>query len=470
MKDRKYADLHLHVSLKHYVNKLGDIWYHKPFIPGHDRPKRSEAGKYTQSDVQSLIKGNVDIGVVGLYALEDILDFSFTSKLISKVFFGFDLQRVKQLRRRYNTKYGMLLHERDFIKKGPKRKYGKEYVLVKNRTDLDSDHTKLILAIEGGHCLHGTNAHGTPAFNQDVLRHLDEVKRWEHPVFMLTLCHFQYNYLAGQAWAVPLPGASKPLLKKVLPLLRATGNEGIGDLGWQVINKALDKTSGNRILIDLRHSSVQTRQQYYQYLKDQNLVGEVPVIASHMGVSGIDTFHNQLTQVDNEKANAAKHRTKFNPWAINLCDDDIREITTIGGMIGLSVDQRIVGSSNTSFKKRIKRTLRKARRSPNRANWHTMLFLENVFHIVATAGKPEAWDMICLSSDNDGIIDPIDSCPTAIQLRDFEKRLADIAFPYYQHCDYRGRVFINTASELQQRLRQVLYDNLKGFIKEHFPV
>ena len=254
-----------------------------------------------------------------------------------------------------------------------------------------------------------------------------------------------------------------------MKLLKPPENDEISDLGWQVIEKALDKESGKRILIDLKHASVSTRKQYYHYLITQGLVGEVPVIASHMGVSGIDTFQNQITQVNNEKANEAKHRDKFNPWAINLCDEDILAITEIGGMIGISLDQRIIGAKNGTFARSVKRRLKKAGLKRNKRYWHSALFLENIFHIVKTSGRPEAWNMICLSSDNDGIIDPIDSCPTAMHLSRFEAILFEIGFKYHNVSEYAGSIFITSQDEMEKQIRKVLHKNLKDFVLRYFP-
>ena len=470
MKNR-YADLHLHVSLKMYVNELGNIWYHKPYNPNRDKPDRSEAQEYTQSDVQSLIKGNVNLSVVALYPLEDVVDLSLISKFIAKSFFGFKARKIKKLRKRFNTKYGLLLHEKQFIESGPLKKGNQAYMIVKKQSDLLLETTKLVLSIEGAHSLHGSKSDTSASFKPDVLRHLKDVKHWDLPVFMLTLCHFQYNQIAGQAWAIPLPGIAKPIIKKAIEVLKTPDDiKGITEIGREVIKEALDDTDGNRILIDLKHASVETRQEYYDYLRTNNLVGKVPVIVSHAGVSGIDTFQHQITKVDNQKANEAKHFEKFNPWGINICDDDIKAVMEIGGIIGISLDQRILGVSNKSFKKSIKRSLRQADLSQNLEDVHSCLFLENIFHIIKVAQDAGAWDMICLSSDNDGVIDPIDACPTAMHLSAFEDRLNYIAFRYYEHSDYKNKIFIQSATDLNNKIRRILYDNLSNFIYDHFPV
>lgn len=470
----KYADLHLHVSLKHYVNKLGDIWYHKPFFL--EIPDRSEAEEYTQSDVTSLIKGNVDISVVALYPLEGIVSSTGFGRFVATNFFGFDSLAIKRLRKKFPSNFELLNHERKFIQKGPFQHGNKTYVVTKSKADFNKKGAKLVFSIEGGHSFFSSQSPAdSPNFEHEILHNLKQVKNWEYPAFMLTLCHFEYNHLADQAWAIPLPGVIKPFIKqKIIPKLKGKG-DGIADLGQKVIALALDKSKGKRILIDLKHCATETRQQYYKYLKEENLIGEVPVIASHLGVSGIKTFKDQIEKVDNEKANEAKHFERFNPWGINLCDEDLQMIIGhknqkgIGGMIGISLDQRIVGSNNKSHLKSIKRTLRKVGISRNKKNCHSALFLDNIFHIVSVTERKDAWNMICLSSDNDGIIDPIDACPTAVHLQSFEQRMNDIGYRYLSRSPYAGKVFVTSKLDFEKKLRDVLYNNLKSFVIQHFP-
>lgn len=470
----KYADMHLHVSLKQIVNRLGDIWYTRQFNERSDFPDRSEADEYTQSDVTTLNLGHVDLAVLALYPLEDIVDMTGVSRVIAKQVFGFRKRRVRQLRNRFPTKFKLLNHERKFVEKGPFQRGSHAFQLVRHAQQLNQHGTKLVFSLEGGHSLTGEKKPNEVGFDQEVLDNLQMVKNWTYPVFMLTLCHFQYNHLAGQAWAIPLPKVTYGLLKPVIPHLGTFGKPGISPLGKKVVEKALNRTDGKRILIDLKHASVQTRQWYYTYVR--NLPDDKPpIIASHAGMSGIDTFAKQL-QVNNRnpgeanvKVNGNPKYVRFNPWGINLCNDDIRNIRELGGLIGISLDQRIIGSANKSFRKLIKRTLRNAGFADNKKNWHAALFLENVFHIIQTAGNVDMWNQVCISSDNDGIIDPINCCPTARYFPQFERRLQQIAWPYYLMSSYKGQLFIQDQNQLHKRLRRVFYDNLKEFVAANWP-
>ncbi len=470
-----YADLHCHISLKQYVNNKRSLWHHKAYDNNRNKGPRSGAESYSQSDVTSLVDGRVDLAVVALHPLENLIDNSgFLAKyLANSIFFQFKLGHLKRLRKAYDTKFKLLNYELNFVKRGPVQNGRRRFHLVENKHDLNKEGTKVILSIEGGHSLQGEGK-SLQLMHQELPVNLEKIKKslppWNLPVFMLTLCHFEFNQLAGQAWALPLPGVAKPILKKARELIKVPkGREGITPLGKKIVNQALDNNHGRRILIDLKHCSVQARQDYYQLVRTQHESENIPIIFSHAAVSGINTFEQQLNDVDNQKANIAKHFEKFNPWAINLCDDDIREIAELGGLIGITLDERILGSKNASHIKHIRKNLRRAGIATNKWNVHAMLFLENVFHVVAVGDRNEMWSIICISSDFDGIIDPIESCPTAKHLDKFERLLVRIGWQYYQRCDYYKRVFLTGASDFKKKIRKVMFENQRDFIFENFP-
>ena len=70
---KKYADLHLHISLKHYVNKRKDIWDSKRFVKGKDKPIRSTGLNYDQADIETLIDNNVKLVVIALHPVEKVV-------------------------------------------------------------------------------------------------------------------------------------------------------------------------------------------------------------------------------------------------------------------------------------------------------------------------------------------------------------------------------------------------------------
>lgn len=474
MANLKFADLHLHVSLKHYINDYGNIWQRLKYDPSVHKPNRAEADDYMQSDVSTLIEAGFDVAVVALYPFEDISYKKLIGRIASKLIFGLNVSHMKKLVKKYKTKFELLKYELDFVTKRTSIGGKYKFVIPKNRSDFNEDITNLVLSIEGGHALRGeTLPENDPdKFLDETIQNLIEVKKWEYPVFSLTLCHFQYNYLAGQSWAVPLPGIirSNKLDKELIPIYH-----GITPLGEKVIEVALDETIGNgRILIDIKHLHVEARQQYYRMLETNPKYKNVPIIVSHCGVSGINHFH-EYQQVD-VRAREVKEPQyeKFYPMEINLCNDDIRKIYKLGGIIGIIVDQRILGGSNDEYERLIKTHL-KNQGLKVRAHWQNVLFFEAICHIVTTIGNRDAWNMICMGSDYDGIIDPIQDCPTALYYKSFEQKLIRFAEKYYltdekNRNDFKTDLFLDDDFTIEVALRKVFHTNAVEFVKKHFPV
>jgi len=125
---------------------------------------------------------------------------------------------------------------------------------------------------------------------------------------------------------------------------------GITRLGMEVIRESLRKP--NRILIDIKHMSLEARKQYYEILRNEFASEKIPIIMSHGGVTGVSYDKMPVvkckrccrwTKVEYYRPQGLD-KTKFNPWSINLYDEEIREIVNSEGLIGLELDARILGS------------------------------------------------------------------------------------------------------------------------------
>ncbi len=182
------------------------------------------------------------------------------------------------------------------------------------------------------------------------------MKSWnDTPVFFVSLAHHFYNQLCGQAPSIPDEGAF--FINQSEGLL-----SGITSKGWAVIRELLslddsnqiDISKGRRILVDLKHMNVVSRNDYYQQIITPLIgtVNQIPVIASHCCYSGIDTIAQLTNDMKNENngSSVEKYGTAFYPWNINLCDEEIRLIFASGGIIGLNFDQGVLGISGKQKK------------------------------------------------------------------------------------------------------------------------
>jgi len=192
-------------------------------------------------------------------------------------------------------------------------------------------------------------------------------------------------------------------------------------------------------------------------------------------------------------------KVTFNPSSINLYDNDIEKIVDSEGIIGLILDERVLGDSknhgyseyvswaekdlfikngvtekayengsninvveqeqleyNAAFK--INRTLN--------ADDHADLLLNNIFHIVKVINKhkptTDAWNYICIGTDFDGLINPINICTNISQLFNIEdvlvKNLSGFALGM-------GITLNDTPQNIANK---IMYENGHRFVEKNF--
>ncbi|WBA44284.1 hypothetical protein [Hymenobacter canadensis] len=373
------------------------------------------------------------------------------------------------------------------------------------QAQLQAGMLNLALAIEGGHSL-----------SQRTIRQLvgpydpvEQVRKFRTDptldFFYLTLTHLSHvpeQPLCSHAFGFKLV--------KNVPAARPQFG-GLTQLGRDVVRACVDtKAIPHPILIDIKHMSARGRDEFFAYRREllaQQPDGFLapgpnntwPVVATHMGVTGFRRrqMRSHLVQYGVEAANPfsvrlrfnrdragqfkqglVKENVFFNASSIGLFDDDIEEIALSGGLIGISLDARILG-----FQDVVQRNLEgpdhdfdyfsrddfaayfpelsqalpplaekeEAGAVPgaellpvgfgnellgqaDRRTRELYLFCLNVLHVVAViknlgAAVPRnAWDFVCLGSDYDGLIDSIKAARTVDHLPGFRQELLDF-FP-----------------------------------------
>ena len=108
---------------------------------------------------------------------------------------------------------------------------------------------------------------------------------------------------------------------------------------------------------------------------------------------------------------------KFNSWNINVCDEDIHMCFKTGGLIGINLDQRILGIS-------------KADQDDQSKHMHYVWQNMRAIMLVALEAKgsdfpdkKQVTSLVCLGTDFDGYIDPADKYAT---VNDFGKLREDL--------------------------------------------
>lgn len=337
----------------------------------------------------------------------------------------------------------------------------------------------VVFTVEGSHFLTRKNhSVSSGVFSEnDILTNVEVLKAEQIPIFFITLNHHFDNTLSAHAHSLPsLPSIIPPFDQSVNMNQMADGR-GISDLGIKVIRKLLNIADdgvskdnnpvGKRILIDVKHMSALTRKEFYEIINaynQNNADDQIPIIASHVAYSGQKTLNDQIAEAT--KPNAEPNNSfidDFLNWNINLCDEDIKQIVKSKGLIGFVFEQRVLGvpfkpleifpinkpkyESIEVFRRQIKAMVAAARQ-------------ENL-HIFGA--NHSVWDTLCIGTDFDGGIDPVQSYPTALHLKFFRSDLKEILLSNdFINCN------INT-STIEEVLDNICYKNCHKFLVNHFP-
>lgn len=348
-------------------------------------------------------------------------------------------------------------------------------------------------------------------------------------LFCLTLTHLSHiseQHLATHAYGmIFLNNAAK------YPV-----GYGISRLGEQVVHAAYTlKVSMAQegvgepvvmdapVLIDVKHMSLKSRLDLYEYRKRNNV--KLPLLATHMGVTGysIEEWKEALLGAKQGKTPVpvVKVRTRrkeagawgilnkgftFNPWTINLMDEDIVEVLNSGGLIGVSLDVRILGWQNSLRKKsdeyispeefhyffpkiRVnslsfetpdedegeekEMSVAESYLLPDKEERHPLALCFNLLHIISVgklySNASNPWDQICIGSDYDGLIDPLKNCRAADsmpQLKGLLNKWLPIAEESYLR--YNGGPKLLPKKGMEEIVDKVLYKNGQRFLQEWF--
>lgn len=335
------------------------------------------------------------------------------------------------------------------------------------------------LQFEGGHLL-----------QDDTLSPAEKLAEFKRSgigkaLITLNLCHLTEagqgtRRLANFAYGMKLSKGSA-----FLP----TGS-GLTDDGRAVIDAAFttDGPGGmeHRVLIDLKHLSLLSRRQLVAYREAQGYTA--PLVCTHGGLTGMSLKDYAQTlwrgpDVNVQGTEAASlfcyaatasvdtgALTWFNPWTINLFDEEVEDILRSGGLFGISLDQRILGfgpKTVNGTQIQVAETFSMAElpeitalltpqglrttapdfaqipeicippvdavgATQSRATLQLNQFGLHICHVLALAARLSAreglpvdgWDHLCIGSDYDGLIDPIADAINAAQLPHLKAALA----------------------------------------------
>ncbi len=370
MTDPPIVDIHVHPDFKSYLSaneelNRADCWQDfrmDPLIQAIDSLRLGNILE-SQSNLTQLNNSSGTIAVVGLTAVEKAM---IKADLINLVLFHLTLlrtakileitgnsdivnyelfKRISRKRSRYFSVFDEMLSHLLLANLIPP-----DFNLLKNIRQYKDDKLNIILTIEGGHNLFRKNC--GCRVRKGVFESLSDLKNGRHRYLFMSPSHVSRNRLCTHAFSMKILHH-----RNFKPVGR-----GITKMGREVILEALKQP--HRILIDIKHMSLVSRQQYYNIRDRESITTnqKIPIISSHSGVTGI-SYQDRGTYMEycrrccrwtkvRWKQPRGLMDTRFNPWSINLYDEEIRKIVESDGLIGLSIDARILGARQQEPKDR----------------------------------------------------------------------------------------------------------------------
>jgi microsomal dipeptidase-like Zn-dependent dipeptidase len=373
----------------------------------------------------------------------------------------------------------------------------------------------------------------------EIYRNVDSLKKMTPHVFFMTFSHMSWNAMCGQAKSLDMKNPIVRFLlghhsedKRFRNIAAKRFTTKIGDtavtfrrkddaiavnpcactderkaayklFGWEVLDSLLDNRNGqHRILIDLRHMAIQGRQQYIRLVERYRLGGDtIPIVISHAAVNGKTReqasffgscpFADRYLEVSNPekfyrlygpcmppdvpRVDISKTGW-FHPFSINLYDEEIAAVYRSGGIIGITLEERVLGTGRHNYTKAHLKELKNAyQRWPGKDRFcfeelqKLEPFMRNLLYIVdhsGHAGAPESWRHVALGSDFDGMIDPIDVCASPEDIPKFYEMLCNYV-PVFAR-DILGRPDLLAGQDIKMLMNMLFYTNGEAFIYKHF--
>ncbi len=358
-----------------------------------------------------------------------------------------------------------------------------------NQVDNEPNQTATILTIEGMHSLSMSNQ-AVQVSDEELMNRINTIKQWDPPILFVTFGHHFDNRLCSHAhslFRVELVGDWNPdqsvnMDYITYPTENPSGDKKIGltQLGYKAMlallhlkeesGQLVDNTAdGHRILIDTKHMSASARYQMYNdiikpYNEGKSDDDKIPVIASHSAYSGIVTLEQMMDRYEFEEDDFFPERMSeflpgygFNPWNINVSDEDIHIICETRGLLGISFDERVLGLQDKYSKD---------------DHWNNIDIIVNNLLGIAHAAKAvnmdqyssqhNVWDCICIGTDFNGFVDPVNQYPTAVDFGEFAEDLKK---------QFDAGVFsaygINSGNS-QEVVEKMAIENIRRFVVKHF--
>jgi len=465
----KFADLHCHPNLKTFghsfstkpssVNHRSNVWYSNPpnwFTKAFNA--LTGMTKFSQADFTTLSKANVRIAFVSFYPFEKgffingFLNGPISAKSANMIT-SIGYERIRYVQKHCNyfkdleNEYRFLLNSRkDYEIDGNTRRWSFAASWSEVDKIIETENTLAVIStIEGAHVFNsGLSPYGKETEEEEVLNNIRLIKKWKFPPLFITLAHNFNNDLCGHSRSLDRLG---PLVNQFENL-----NNGFSELGFKVV-KALLKHDSKPIFIDIKHMSLTSRKEFFLLIKNE-YNNKIPIIVSHGAVTG-----TTLTGLQN----GSMDPTLFSGDDINFFDEEIIGIARTEGVFALQMDanrlanRRIIKKS--IFYLDTEDALKKS----------ALIVWRQIQHIAEILDKENlyAWNTVCIGSDFDGTINPLNGVWTAEDLPLLAKNLLLEAQSYIES-SHNLKVEQNKKISPEEIVEKFIYSNTINFIKKFY--
>jgi hypothetical protein len=494
-----FVDIHCHPSIKAYAKSYKGSDNEK----GHQSPDPTAESSmwrqdlpsnfdifknfklhltnFIQSDTTTLLRGGMGIVYLSFYPQEKAffvnkLGGGLLAAVPTTIVTEFTIKRIRHIQRMPSYWEDMLkemafLAEQEnkfFLVEGKTVKYkiARTYSDIQDAIDSGELGKTLVIfvpTIEGLHIFdqvmdsddrwdefpEGIN----PALKQRTLERATQLRDGTNgvlkPVFV-TFAHHFWNGLCGHEQSFGSP---------VSDIINQENGRGVPltPIGREVIHKLLEaKTDANGkeikpVIIDIKHMSVRARQEYFEMLDEHYADRNIPVVSSHGGVTGTQSWFHRTTDTP-----AAKEGLFLDDW-INLFDNELLRIATSKGLFGIQLDERRIGSDAAL------KAAKDMEDADIMSGWAKPVW-NQIRHIaeLLDMNNLDAWNIQCLGTDFDGIVDPINGYWTSESMRDLSDNLVYHAAEYMKAHNLTQERNKNMTPE--QIIANVMTNNARDFL------
>lgn len=453
----RFADFHCHPTLKTYGHSFSDtgygwrrrsIWFkQRNSFLRRQLCRFIGLTKFSQADFTSLKAGNVKIVTASLYPLEK----GFFNKLcgsnpftawLANIITGIGYYRIRNIQKHVDY-FNDLENEYRFLTESIAREHRDELFFPENKNDFQMADGKIaiVLAIEGAHIFNsGLTKYGRASNEGEILSNVYKVKNWKFPPQTITFAHNFINDFCGHAKSLDPLG---PLVNQSDML-----DHGFTELGLKVIDALLDQENGKPIYPDVKHMSLRSRKEYYDYLDSDYPDKNIPLIVSHGAVTGTSWDHPE-----------ASTDAVFSNCDINFYDEEIIKIAKSRGIFAIQLDGRRLAQ-----KKVLKRLY--AVKNPALASagivWKHIRYIA----VLLDENNLPSWDIACIGSDFDGTISPLPGIYAAEDLPQLSEYLLPMAEDFIATHHFKND--FNSTLTPYEVVEKFCYRNVYDFYYNNF--